>query len=83
MAHPSKEEVVSMDISQTQVPSGHRALIAASFGDRSIALYTLNHDGELKNRFSVRMPGDFLPKTVCFDHGSGNIYSFSFYGGYV
>ncbi|KIK64579.1 hypothetical protein GYMLUDRAFT_241117 [Collybiopsis luxurians FD-317 M1] len=83
LTHPTNEQVVSIDISQAQVALGHRTLVAISYGDRTIALYTLNCDGKLKSRFSVKMPGDFLPKTVCFDPVSSSIYAFAFYGGSI
>ncbi|KAE9386956.1 WD40 repeat-like protein, partial [Gymnopus androsaceus JB14] len=81
--HEKSAQVVSIDSFQTEVASGGQAKIAASFFDRTVSVLTFTIDGRLKKKFSVPFEESFMPKTVRFEVGSGNIFVFAMNGGSV
>lgn len=72
-----------MDSFQPEVPSGVRAHIVASFDDRTVSVLTFTIDEGLQKKFSVAFEESFMPKTVRFEVGSGNIFVFAMNGGGV
>ncbi|KAJ3874150.1 hypothetical protein F5051DRAFT_443595 [Lentinula edodes] len=78
--HTSSVQVVSLDVFQQEVPAGDRAQLVASFLDRSVVMWTLSAQGELKKKFSIALEDGFLVKTVRFDTTTGNIYAFAMQG---
>lgn len=76
-------QVISIDIFQKEVATRGQAKIVASFADRTVSVWTLKIDGELKKKFSVTFEEGFMPKMVHFDIASGNIYVFAMNGGNV
>ncbi|KAJ4477638.1 WD40-repeat-containing domain protein [Lentinula edodes] len=79
--HTSSVQVVSLDVFQQEVPAEDRAQLVASFLDRSVVMWTLSAQGELKKKFSIALEDGFLAQTVRFDTTTGNIYAFAMQGG--
>ncbi|KAE9383058.1 WD40 repeat-like protein, partial [Gymnopus androsaceus JB14] len=77
------QQVMSMDLYQTEIDVGHRARIAAAFSDGSILLWTLSADGEFRHKYTVKLDSSFLPKAVRFDAATRNLYVFSMNGGKI
>ncbi|KAJ3992027.1 WD40-repeat-containing domain protein [Lentinula boryana] len=82
-ADGSTVQVVSVDVFQREIPVGGQGKIVTSFADRSVCMWTLKAEGELKQKFKVTLEVGFMPKTVRFDAKSGNILVFSMNGGNV
>ncbi|KAK7433591.1 hypothetical protein VKT23_020695 [Stygiomarasmius scandens] len=72
---------MSMHILESKVTPGNLGRIATSTSDRLVAVWTLTSGFEVANIFKVKLPEDFLPRTVKFVHGSQNVFAFSKTGG--
>ncbi|KAK7443830.1 hypothetical protein VKT23_015611 [Stygiomarasmius scandens] len=72
---------MSMHVLESKVTPGNLGRIATSTSDRLVAVWTLTSGFEVANVFKVKLPEDFLPRTVKFVHGSQNVFAFSKTGG--
>lgn len=77
------EEILAIDVHQTQVPAGKRGRIVVSAADRSIRVFTFSVKGECQTVFTKILEEGFLPKTVRFHKSTGSIFVFARTGGGV
>ncbi|THV01604.1 WD40 repeat-like protein, partial [Dendrothele bispora CBS 962.96] len=74
-------QVMSMHVLEPKVTPGNLGRIVTSTSDRFVAVWTLTSNLEIANVFKVKLPADFLPRTVKFLHGSQNVLAFAKTGG--
>ncbi|KAK7452211.1 hypothetical protein VKT23_012316 [Stygiomarasmius scandens] len=74
-------QVMSMHVLEPKVTPRNLGRIATSTSDRLVAVWTLTSSFDLANVFKVKLPEDFLPRTVKFVHGSQNVFAFAKTGG--
>ena len=67
-------QVLSLAMSQAE---SHRARIVSAFTDKSVMIWSLSSDGQFRLKFRVKPEMNSIPKTVCFDPKSQNVYVFS------